>query len=64
MSAAVQFLAAQEAPPQFEYCLSESPIYQKLFKNRLKAENGYIAVPDCIGLGLEIDEDFVKEYRR
>jgi L-alanine-DL-glutamate epimerase-like enolase superfamily enzyme len=29
-----------------------------------KIENGYVYLPDAPGLGLEVNEDALKEYRR
>lgn len=62
VSATIQFLASTEAPPFFEYCMSESPIYLNMFANKPSFEDGYVKVPDCIGLGLELDEEFVSRY--
>lgn len=34
-----------------------------LLKKRLKVEDGYIPVPDIPGLGIEVDEDVLQQYR-
>ncbi|MGN0976430.1 MAG: mandelate racemase/muconate lactonizing enzyme family protein [Faecousia sp.] len=62
ISAAVQFLAATDDCDFFEYCMSESPIFTELAANKLPYKDGYVEVPDCIGLGLELDEDFIRRY--
>jgi L-rhamnonate dehydratase len=44
----------------FEDCVEDSPLRHELTLERIQAENGYIAVPDRPGLGVTINEDFVK----
>jgi len=34
----------------------------KLTKEKIDAENGWITVPDRPGLGITLDEAFVREY--
>lgn len=63
ISATVQFLAAQKDDVMFEYSMSKSPIFIDLFKNKIDFENGFVSVPDTIGLGLEINEEFVNKYK-
>jgi len=63
LAATVQFLAACEHGDLMEYSQSTSPLFTKLVKNRIPFENGYVTVPDCIGLGVELDEAMVKEYQ-
>ncbi|WP_317855277.1 mandelate racemase/muconate lactonizing enzyme family protein [Chakrabartyella piscis] len=63
LAATVQFLAATEQCDLMEYSQSTSPLFTDLVKNRLPFENGYVTVPDCIGLGVELDEEIVAKYR-
>lgn len=63
LAATVQFLAATEQGDLMEYSQSSSPLFTKLVKNILPLEGGYVTVPDCIGLGVELDEDMMDKYR-
>lgn len=63
LSATVQFLAATESCDLMEYSQSNSPLFRKLVKNLIPFENGYVKVPDCIGLGVELDEELLERYR-
>lgn len=63
LAATVQFLAATEHGDLIEYSQSNSPLFTKLVKNRIQFENGYVKVPDCIGLGVELDEELIEKYR-
>jgi L-alanine-DL-glutamate epimerase-like enolase superfamily enzyme len=46
----------------FEDCVEDSPLRHELTRERLQAVDGYIAVPDGMGLGVTLNEDFVKRY--
>ena len=46
-----------------EYCLRESPLMRKLVRNLPPLVDGRAIVPDGPGLGIEIDEAIVDEYR-
>ncbi|NME35835.1 MULTISPECIES: mandelate racemase/muconate lactonizing enzyme family protein [Fusobacterium] len=63
LAATVQFLAATEQGDLIEYSQSNSPLFTKLVKNRIQMEDGYVKVPDCIGLGVELDEELIEKYR-
>lgn len=63
LAATVQFLAATEYGDLMEYSQSTSPLFTDLVKNRIPFENGYVTVPDCIGLGVELDEEIIEKYR-
>lgn len=63
LAATVQFLAATQYGDMMEYSQSTSPLFQKLVTNRIPFEKGYVTVPDCIGLGVELDEDLLNHYR-
>ena len=63
LAATVQFLAATEQGDLMEYSQSTSPLFTKLIKNRIQFKDGYVEVPDCIGLGVELDEELIEKYR-
>lgn len=63
LAATVQFLAATKDGDLMEYSQSNSPLFTALVKNLIPFENGYVSVPDCIGLGVELDEDMIEKYR-
>lgn len=63
LAATVQFLASCEHGDLMEYSQSTSPLFTDLVKNRIPFENGYVTVPDCVGLGVELDEAMIEEYR-
>jgi len=46
----------------FEDCVDESPLRQKLSVEPVRAEDGWITVPDGPGLGVTLNEDVVAEY--
>jgi L-alanine-DL-glutamate epimerase-like enolase superfamily enzyme len=62
LHATIQFLASTRFGDLIEYSQSESPIYQHLVKNKTPVIDGKVYVSDSPGLGLELDEDFIKEY--
>jgi L-alanine-DL-glutamate epimerase-like enolase superfamily enzyme len=46
----------------FEDCVEESPLRHELTHEKVRAENGWITVPDGPGLGVTINEDFVARH--
>ncbi len=44
----------------FEDCVEDSPLRHEMSIEKIQAENGWIEVPDRPGLGVTINEDFVK----
>ena len=46
----------------FEDCVDDSPMRHQLTKEKVQAVNGWIEVPKSPGLGVTLDEDFVREY--
>ncbi|WDV45812.1 mandelate racemase/muconate lactonizing enzyme family protein [Clostridiaceae bacterium M8S5] len=63
IAATVHFLAACENTDLIEYSQSTSPLYKDLVKNKIEFKDGYVKVPECIGLGIELDEEVIKKYR-
>ena len=48
--------------PLVEYDVGENPLRESILKNPLKPVDGFIAVPDAPGLGIEIDWEAVERY--
>ena len=47
-----------------EYCVAETPINTLLTKQRLPIDDeGFVAVPSGPGLGIDLDEDILAQYR-
>jgi L-rhamnonate dehydratase len=46
----------------FEDCVDDSPMRHQLTKEKVQAVNGWMEVPKGPGLGVTLDEDFVREY--
>jgi len=46
----------------FEDCVDDSPLRHELTTERVQAENGWIRVPSGPGLGVTLNEDFVRRY--
>lgn len=63
LAATVQFLAAAEHGDLMEYSESTSPLFSGLVKNLIPFEDGWVTVPDCIGLGVQLDEEMIETYR-
>ena len=45
-----------------EYCVAETPINRLLTRERMPVEDGWVAVPDQPGLGVELDPDVLERY--
>ncbi|GIU43868.1 D-galactarolactone cycloisomerase [Shewanella sairae] len=63
LHASVHFLAACEQGTLMEFSQSSSPLFTSLVKNQLQFDNGYVAVCDKPGLGIELDEELIAKYR-
>ena len=46
----------------FEDCVEDSPLRHKLTHERIQATDGYITVPNGPGLGVTLNEDFIKRH--
>lgn len=62
-AASLHFLAAIPRSNLFEYCVQETALNQALTKERFPLQDGYVSVPSGPGLGIEIDDDVVEEFR-
>ena len=45
-----------------EYCVAETPINLLLTRERMPVKDGWVAVPDKPGLGVELDPDILDRY--
>ena len=46
----------------FEDCVEDSPLRQELTLEKMQAVNGWITVPESPGLGITLNEEFIKKY--
>jgi len=46
----------------FEDCVEDSPLRHELTHEKIQSKNGWIEIPDRPGLGVTLDEGFVKKY--
>ena len=47
-----------------EYCVADTPINQLLVKEKMPIDaDGYVSIPTGPGLGIELDEDVLEQYR-
>ena len=46
----------------FEDCVEDSPLRHELTLEKVQSQDGWIEVPDRPGLGVSLDEQFVKKY--
>jgi L-alanine-DL-glutamate epimerase-like enolase superfamily enzyme len=46
----------------FEDCVDDSPMRHELTHEQLQAKDGWISMPDGPGLGITLNEEFVKKY--
>ena len=46
----------------FEDCVEDSPLRHELTHEKIQSVNGWMEVPDRPGLGVTLDEEFVKKY--
>lgn len=63
LTASLHWIATVPDGDLVEYCLRPSPLMRKLVRNLPPLVNGRVPVPDGPGLGIELDEDIVAEYR-
>jgi L-rhamnonate dehydratase len=61
-AAALHFLACMPHTQVLEFCVEPGPLRTELVRNPIKAVDGYIAVPEEPGLGVELNESVVERY--
>ena len=62
VAASLHWLSTCAGAFLFEDCVEDSPLRHELTHEKVQAVNGYIEVPDRPGLGVTLDEDFVKRH--
>jgi L-alanine-DL-glutamate epimerase-like enolase superfamily enzyme len=63
IAASLHFMAALPNSHYFEYCVEQGALRQTLTRQRFPVVDGDIVVPEEPGLGVELDENVVDEYR-
>jgi L-alanine-DL-glutamate epimerase-like enolase superfamily enzyme len=62
VAASLHWLSTCEDAFLFEDCVEDSPLRHELTHEKVQAKDGYIEVPDRPGLGVTLDEDFVRRH--
>jgi L-alanine-DL-glutamate epimerase-like enolase superfamily enzyme len=62
LAASLHFAAAIEQTSLFEYQVTPNEIRDTLTRNRIRAVDGMVAVPESPGLGVEIDEAELERF--
>ncbi len=62
VAACLHWLATCRDAFIFEDCVDDSPMRHELTREKLQARDGWIMVPDGPGLGITLNEDFIKQY--
>ncbi|MCA9124549.1 MAG: mandelate racemase/muconate lactonizing enzyme family protein [Planctomycetaceae bacterium] len=63
LCASLHWMASVPNGDLVEYCLRPSPLMRKLVKNLPPLVDGRVPVPLEPGLGIELDEDIIREFR-
>jgi L-rhamnonate dehydratase len=63
IAASLHFLAALPNTELLEYCVEQGALRQTLTKQKFAVEEGWVAVPQEPGLGVELDEEVLARYR-
>jgi L-rhamnonate dehydratase len=63
LAASLHWMAASADGDLVEYCLRPSPLMRKLVRNLPPLIDGRVPVPQGPGLGIELDEHVVNEFR-
>ena len=62
MAASIHWLSTCRDAFVFEDCVEDSPLRHELTVEKVQSVDGYIEVPDRPGLGVTLNEDFVRKY--
>ncbi len=63
IAASLHFVAALPNTHYFEYCVEQGALRQQLTRQRFPVIGGDIQVPEGPGLGVDLNEDVVNQYR-
>ncbi len=61
--ASIQWMGAAPEAPFNEYSFTDSPLRNRLVRGVPEPINGMIPIPDTPGLGIELDESIVQQFR-
>lgn len=61
-AASLHLNAVLETAYYQEYCVAETPINLLLTRERMPVKDGWVAVPDTPGLGIELDPEILARY--
>jgi L-alanine-DL-glutamate epimerase-like enolase superfamily enzyme len=63
LAASLHWIASVPTGDLIEYCLRPSPLMRKLVKNLPPLVDGHVPVPTGPGLGIELDQAVIDEFR-
>ena len=63
VAATLHFIAALPRCPYLEYCVVNSPLRHSLVLDPILADEGRVRVPEGPGLGVELDDEVIAQYR-
>ncbi len=63
-AATLHVLAAMEEAEYMEYCVQTTPLNRELVREQFPLADGFVAIPQAPGLGVEIDEDALRRFAR
>lgn len=63
LAASLHWISSVPTGDLVEYCLRPSPLMRKLVKNLPPLIDGIVSVPDGPGLGIELDQSIIDEFR-
>jgi L-rhamnonate dehydratase len=61
-AASLHLVATLSAAPYFEYCVQDSALNRKLVSEQFPLQDGFVAIPQAPGLGVKLDERYVREF--
>src|SRR5215211_3046962 len=62
VAASIHWLSTCRDAFVFEDCVEDSPLRHELTREKIQSVNGWMEVPERPGLGVTLDESFVKKY--
>jgi L-alanine-DL-glutamate epimerase-like enolase superfamily enzyme len=62
-AASLHLAAFQRRAPFVEFSTSQGPLSRQLVKEPLRLEDGFLRVPEAPGLGMEVNDAIVNQYR-
>jgi len=63
LAASLHWMAASPDGDLVEYCLRPSPLMRRLVRNLPPLEDGRVPLPPGPGLGIELDDDVIRQFR-